>query len=102
MQIILEIIKKHVVRVYTYGNDYPGVQVHILEYVVNPGCWFTGASLTSMDREGLTALCWACLKGHYHCTQSLLEKGSDLDHTDTHGRTPLDLAAFYGDADVVS
>jgi len=54
-----------------------------------------------MDREGLTALCWACLKGHYHCTQSLLEKGSDLDHTDTHGRTPLDLAAFYGDADVV-
>lgn len=60
-----------------------------------------GSSVTLCDKEGLTALCWACLKGHLHCVQSLLERGSRIDHTDRNGRTPLDLAAFYGDAQVV-
>lgn len=55
-----------------------------------------------MDREGLTALCWACLKGQLTCVQLLLERGSDIEHTDRNGRTPLDLAAFFGDENVVS
>lgn len=55
-----------------------------------------------MDREGLTALCWACLKGQRACIQMLLERGSDIEHTDKNGRTPLDLAAFFGDENVVS
>lgn len=55
-----------------------------------------------MDKEGLTALSWACLKGHKSVVQFLVEKGAVIDHTDKNGRTPLDLAAFYGDADIVS
>lgn len=55
-----------------------------------------------MDKEGLTALSWACLKGHREVVQYLVEKGATTDQTDKNGRTPLDLAAFYGDADIVS
>ena len=62
----------------------------------------SGASLTSTDKEGLTPLSWACLKGHKNVVQFLVEKGAVIDHTDKNGRTPLDLAAFYGDADIVS
>ena len=63
---------------------------------------FEGASLTSMDKEGLTPLSWACLKGHKNVVQFLVEKGAVIDHTDKNGRTPLDLSAFYGDAEIVS
>ncbi|XP_037093150.1 protein TANC2-like [Pollicipes pollicipes] len=61
-----------------------------------------GASLGRVDREGLAALSWACLKGQARVVRTLLDAGADLQHTDSAGRTPLDLAAFYGDADVVS
>lgn len=47
-------------------------------------------------------LSWACLKGHKDVVQFLVEKGAIIDHTDKNGRTPLDLAAFYGDAEIVS
>ena len=62
----------------------------------------TGSSLSTTDREGMTALGWACLNGHLQCVRSLLERGSDIEHSDRNGRTPLDLATFYGDAQVVS
>ena len=55
-----------------------------------------------VDKEGLSALSWACLKGHKSVVQSLVERGAAIDHTDKNGRTPLDLAAFYGDAEIVS
>lgn len=55
-----------------------------------------------MDKEGLTALSWACLKGHLPVVRCLVESGAATDHADKNGRTPLDLAAFYGDSEVVS
>lgn len=54
-----------------------------------------------MDKEGLTALSWACLKGHLAVVRCLVESGAATDHADKNGRTPLDLAAFYGDSEVV-
>lgn len=55
-----------------------------------------------MDKEGLTALSWACLKGHLPVVRCLVESGAATDHADKNGRTPLDLSAFYGDSEVVS
>ena len=55
-----------------------------------------------MDKEGLTALSWACLKGHLHVVRCLVERGAATDHADKNGRTPLDLASFYGDSEMVS
>lgn len=54
------------------------------------------------DNEGLTALCWACLKGQYNAVQKLLDHGANIHHTDCTGRSPLNLAAFHGDPNVVS
>ena len=55
-----------------------------------------------MDKEGLTALSWACLKGHLPLVRALVERGAATAHADKSGRTPLDLASFYGDPEVVS
>lgn len=62
---------------------------------------FPGASLTSADQEGLTALSWACLKGQKGAVRLLVEAGADLNLPDRTGRTPLDLAALNGDAETV-
>ena len=62
---------------------------------------FPGASLDQIDREGLTALSWACLKGQLPLVTELVERGAVTTHADRSGRTPLDLAAFCGDPEVV-
>jgi ankyrin repeat protein len=56
----------------------------------------TGACLQRQDREGLTALGWACLRGRVQAAQCLLDRGANVNHADKTGRTPLDLAAFQG------
>nr|CAD7444343.1 unnamed protein product [Timema bartmani] len=64
-------------------------------------CCVSGASLSRQDKEGLTALGWACLRGRVQCAQSLLERGSEVNYADKTGRTPLDLAAFQGNPALV-
>lgn len=58
--------------------------------------YISGADINKEDREGLTPLCWACLRGKLQVAQCLVERGANLNHTDKTGRTPLDLAAFQG------
>ena len=53
------------------------------------------------DREGLTALGWACLRGRVQAAQCLLDRGANVNHVDKTGRTPLDLAAFQGNPNLV-
>lgn len=75
--------------------------LHFCQPVIS-GLFSSGAALSSLDKEGLSALSWACLKGHRAVVQYLVEEGAEIDQTDKNGRTPLDLAAFYGDAETVS
>ena len=74
----------------------------IKKNLTHPCNFLSGASIHKTDKEGLTALCWGCLKGHLHIIQSLMDRGSNLHHADRCGRSPLQLAAFHGDAQVVS
>lgn len=53
-----------------------------------------GSILESRDKEGLTALCWACVRGRLSAVQNLIDRGADVNTSDNTGRTPLDLAAF--------
>ena len=53
------------------------------------------------DKEGLTALSWACQKGHRHAVLTLLDKGASVNAVDKNGRTPLDLAATCSDSKIV-
>ena len=58
--------------------------------------------MTLCDRERLSALGWACARGHLSCAQTLLEHGADLHQLDRSGRSALDLATQYGDPTLVS
>lgn len=49
----------------------------------------------------MAALGWACLKGRVQAAQCLLDQGADLDGPDKKGRSPLFLAAYKGDPEVV-
>lgn len=52
-------------------------------------------ALQSMDirnSEGNTALHWACLNGHKHVVQYLMDKGASAAVVNTAGRTPVDEA----------
>jgi ankyrin repeat protein len=60
-----------------------------------------GANVHHQDEEGLTALSWACLRGHYHACETLLAHGSNINHEDINGRMPIDMASFYGDVQLV-
>ena len=60
-----------------------------------------GASIRQQDFQGLTALSWACLRGHLQAVQYLVDSGADVNHSDNSGRNCLDLAAFHGDPYVV-
>ena len=73
----------------------------LVELTFSDWASLSGATLSSLDKEGLSALSWACLKGHRTVVQFLVEEGAEIDQMDKNGRTPLDLAAFYGDAETV-
>lgn len=64
-----------------------------------------GARTDAQDKDGLSALSWACLKGHLNAVVSLIDASPshlvDVNHADHSGRTPLDLATFYGDVRLV-
>uniref|UniRef100_A0A8C7DCA0 Tetratricopeptide repeat, ankyrin repeat and coiled-coil containing 2 n=1 Tax=Oncorhynchus kisutch TaxID=8019 RepID=A0A8C7DCA0_ONCKI len=64
-------------------------------------CVVFSASLALMDKEGLTALSWACLKGHMPLVQYLVDHGAMIEHVDYSGMRPLDRAVGCRNTSVV-
>lgn len=83
------------------GETFAASGLRLAELMFCDWASLSGAILSSLDKEGLSALSWACLKGHRAVVQFLVEEGAEIDQMDKNGRTPLDLAAFYGDAETV-
>ena len=60
------------------------------------------ANLNATDNDGLSALGWACLKGQKQSVDLLCKHNIEIiNHADKTGRTPLDLAAYKGDPEIV-
>jgi ankyrin repeat protein len=72
-----------------------------MEFKKNFYIYYKGADVKKTDKEGLTALSWACHQGHRHAVMTLLDKGSSVNAIDKNGRTPLDLAATCSDPKIV-
>ena len=63
-----------------------------------------GALVNKVDREGRTALIWACIMGRQGIVKTLLEKAMidlDINASDHAGNTALFYAASEGHADIV-
>jgi len=50
----------------------------------------------------MTALSWACLRSRLEAAQLLLDRGSDVNHSDRTGRSPLDLGSFQGSSALIA
>jgi ankyrin repeat protein len=53
-------------------------------------------SIDALDKSGMSALHWACLKGHEIIVRVLLDRGADTDVFQKGMNTPLLLAAAFG------
>ncbi|RZC35701.1 serine/threonine-protein phosphatase 6 regulatory ankyrin repeat subunit A-like, partial [Asbolus verrucosus] len=74
-------------------------QVAFVEYLL--GC--SGVDRTSQDRQGNTALHWACYRKHNNIALLLLENSEDVAFVNTangDGKTPLHLSSRNGLVDV--
>lgn len=53
------------------------------------------------DKKGFTPLLSACINGHINTTTLLIDKGSDILHSDNNGRTALFIACEKGQKNIV-
>jgi len=62
-----------------------------------------GANANEADDDGISALGWTTISNHPDVMQVLLAHGSDVNHVDKFGMTPLLYAASinYGDTEVL-
>lgn len=84
---------------FIYSNLFESVSVLLIVAFIH---FTVGAQTETTDKEGLTALSWACLKGQFQAVQCLLTHGANVNQADRSGRTPLDFAAFNGDPEIVN
>ncbi len=58
-------------------------------------------NLDNTDKDGKTALMYACLSGHKDLVAMLLNAGADATNADVDGKTPLMVACRRGDKEIV-
>jgi ankyrin repeat protein len=74
------------------------VHVGIMRALLAHGC----GDIDARDRDGCTALYWACETGRTNAVLSLLEVGADSRIAHTQGMMPLDVARESGHEDCVA
>jgi ankyrin repeat protein len=75
-----------------------GGHVEITRALLAHGC----GDIDARNRDGRTALWWACHLGYANAALVLLQAGADMNIADTQGRTPLDMARAPGQHDCVA
>jgi ankyrin repeat protein len=60
-----------------------------------------GAEVNATDKQGMTALMWACKTGRLDVVQALISKGAEVNAGERFGRTRLMWASEEGHLDVV-
>ncbi|CAN0345620.1 unnamed protein product [Ectocarpus sp. 12 AP-2014] len=59
-----------------------------------------GHLVTSVDKDGRTALLRSCIGGHLEVARLLVEAGADVDFQDSSGTSPLGVAAVLGNKEL--
>ncbi|XP_023215585.1 protein TANC2-like [Centruroides sculpturatus] len=72
-------------------------KIDIMDVLVSKG----GALITTKDENGFSALSWASMNGQIQAITWLLERGADINGTDSFGRTPLILSVTESNVEVV-
>ena len=62
----------------------------------------SGAQVSTINEDGMTALSWAATNGHQQIAQMIAKAGGDVRVIDKSGWTPLHQASHYGHTEVVS
>ncbi|CAM9835784.1 unnamed protein product, partial [Ectocarpus fasciculatus] len=59
-----------------------------------------GHLVTTLDKDGRTALLRSCVGGHLEVARLLVEAGADVDFQDSSGTSPLGVAAVLGNKEL--
>jgi ankyrin repeat protein len=76
-----------------------GGSVEAVKFILSSGIDF---DINLSDTQGWTPLHWACRKGYVDTAQLLIDSGADLRKENTQLWTPLDIATFCGNDNLIS
>jgi hypothetical protein len=57
--------------------------------------------IDAKDKEGYTALHWACMRAHWNIAKYLIEKGADLNVVGGDGGTQINWAVHHDNVDII-
>jgi len=60
-----------------------------------------GASVDWSDKDGISAVGWACIRANANSCRVLIQNPCEINKSDILGRTPLHLAAFSGNEEII-
>jgi ankyrin repeat protein len=60
------------------------------------------SDVNKQDRNGCTAMHYACMNGHFDIAEVLLSVFANINITDDYGRTPVELCELYGNSELAN